>query len=108
MFLRHRLTLALILVAAWGCSNRSKIQSEPVFVSVSAGAKECTAGGAALRCSDLATYLAKTMAIPHSRPVAIAEEKPEGNDSALIALAGDLRTAGYSQVVRVEFISEPK
>ena len=99
--MRRLLSLTFML-----CSLAVAQDAHHLFqITVRTDGVTCTLAGKAMSCDEVKTYLIQTLHTAFDQPIAVSSEGPDHSRER--SLATTLHDAGFTQVVRIGFITEP-
>lgn len=109
MWSRHFMGLPAIAACALallGCAKPNPLANNPLAVVVPADAQLCQVLEQSVPCTELPTYLAKTLEIATSRPIILSDRNSARTDDAVTRLVDELQKAGYTKVMAVGYSTE--
>ena len=109
MWSRHFIGLPAIAacaVALVSCAKPNPLANSPLAVVVPADALACQVLEQPVPCTDIPTYLAKTLEISTARPIILSDRNNARTDDAITKLVDELGKAGYTSVMVVGYGTE--
>jgi hypothetical protein len=104
------LVLAVVTVA---CSSGGedpvggRPAAESTYVRLLEDGRSCSVKAQVIPCSGLASYLERSLSLPKTSSIILSDNKVGRRGDTLLIIAEDLRRAGYSDVLRIGFVTEP-